>query len=91
MPKTISGSEIGNNFNEISSICHTSQEPVFITFNGQNDLALMSIELYESLIGRLELYRLLGEGRAAIDEGHKLPLSEAVAKLKRRRKERADG
>jgi hypothetical protein len=38
---------------------------VFITKNGEGDLAVMSIETYEELAGSNELYRLIQEG---IDE-----------------------
>ncbi|MDP4160454.1 MAG: type II toxin-antitoxin system prevent-host-death family antitoxin, partial [Bacillota bacterium] len=31
-------SDLRNNFNEISEICHKESEPVFITKNGQGDL-----------------------------------------------------
>jgi PHD/YefM family antitoxin component YafN of YafNO toxin-antitoxin module len=37
-------------------------EPVFITKNGHGDLAVMSIEAYETFCGRYELYHLLDEG-----------------------------
>ena len=37
-----------NNFNEISEICHTESEPVFITKNGQGNLVVMSMALYEN-------------------------------------------
>ena len=36
--------------NEISDLCHKSQEPVFITKNGYGDLVVMSIEAYEKLV-----------------------------------------
>ena len=35
------------NTNEISEICHNSDEPVFITKNGYGDLVVMSMEVYE--------------------------------------------
>lgn len=38
------------NTNEISEICHSKNEPVFITKNGYGDLVVMSIEIYELLI-----------------------------------------
>ena len=91
MPTVISSLDLGSKFSEISSICRKSQEPLFITNNGQDDLAILSIELYESLIGKLELYRLLGEGREAINEGRKLPLNEAMAELRNRNKVRLNG
>ena len=39
--------ELRNNYNEISRICHESQEPVYITKNGTNDLVILSNEAYE--------------------------------------------
>jgi PHD/YefM family antitoxin component YafN of YafNO toxin-antitoxin module len=48
--------------------------------NGQGDLAVMSIEMYEALAGKLELYRLLDEGRAAVKAGRKRPLEEVIRK-----------
>jgi PHD/YefM family antitoxin component YafN of YafNO toxin-antitoxin module len=63
--------------------CHESREPVFITKNGQGDLAVMSMETYEMLNGKLELYRLLDEGRAAVKAGKKRPLQEVMRDIKR--------
>jgi PHD/YefM family antitoxin component YafN of YafNO toxin-antitoxin module len=77
-----------NNYNEISKFCHESREPIFITKNGQGDLAVMSIETYEMLNGKLELYRLLDEGRAAVKEGRKRPLADVMRDI---RQEIADG
>lgn len=39
--------ELRNNYNEISKICHETQEPVYITKNGTNDLVILSNEAYE--------------------------------------------
>lgn len=39
--------ELRNNYNEISRICHETQEPVYITKNGTNDLVILSNEVYE--------------------------------------------
>lgn len=78
MPNIKSSTDLRNNYNEISKFCHESREPVFITKNGQGDLAVMSIETYEMLNGKLELYRLLDEGRAAVKEGRKRPLADVM-------------
>ena len=69
MPCIKSSTDLRDNYNEISTFCHQSREPVFITKNGKGDLAVMSIETYESLSGKLELYRLLDEGEEAIRQG----------------------
>ncbi|MDR1689076.1 MAG: prevent-host-death protein [Clostridiales bacterium] len=76
MPNIQPSISLKNNYNEISAFCHTNREPVFITQNGQGDLAVMSIELYEMLNGKLELYRLLDEGRAAAKAGLIQPYDE---------------
>ena len=39
--------QLRNNYNEISRICHETQEPVYITKNGTNDLVILSNEAYE--------------------------------------------
>jgi prevent-host-death family protein len=59
-------SDLRNNFNEVSDICHRENEPVFITKNGKGDLVVMSVALYEQQRALLDLYRMLG---AAEDEG----------------------
>jgi prevent-host-death family protein len=62
MPKIRPSSDLRNRYNEISEFCHKNSEPVFITKNGKGDLAVMSIETYERLVGKFELYKLLDEG-----------------------------
>ena len=37
------------NTNEISNQCHESNEPIFITKNGYDDLVIMSNETYNSI------------------------------------------
>ena len=86
MPKIHSSAELRNSYNEISTFCHNYSEPVFITKNGKGDLAVMSIESYEQLVGRSELYSLLQEGLDDIAEGKTRPFAEAMSDLRSRRK-----
>ncbi len=58
-----------NNYNEISTICHATKSPVYITKNGVGDLAIMSIELYELLIDKYEWYKELEKGRDSLEKG----------------------
>ena len=87
MPTIKSSTDLRNNYNNISNFCHKNREPVFITKNGQGDLAVMSIDLYEMINSKLELYHLLAEGRTAISEGRKRPLDEAMQDLRKRAEE----
>lgn len=82
MPSIKSSTELRNNYNEISKFCHDHEEPIFITKNGQGDLAVMSIEAYELLSGKLELYHALDEGRAAVKAGKTRPLSDVMQDLR---------
>lgn len=86
MPTIRSSADLRNSYNEISTFCHDYSEPVFITKNGKGDLAVMSIEAYEQLVGRYELYGLLQEGLADVEEGKTRPFSEAMSDLRSRRK-----
>ncbi|MCD8175303.1 MAG: type II toxin-antitoxin system Phd/YefM family antitoxin [Phascolarctobacterium sp.] len=86
MPTIKSSTDLRNNYNEISTLCHSSSEPVFITKNGMGDLAVMSIETYEDLIGRFELYGLLQEGFNDIAAGRIHPAAEAIAEIRAGRK-----
>ena len=43
----------------------------------------MSIETYETLSGKLELYRLLDERRVAVKAGKKRPLQDVMKDIKR--------
>ena len=85
MPHIRSSADLRNNYNEISTFCHDHAEPVFITKNGRGDLAVMSIETYEQLTSRFELYTLLKKGLDDVAEGRTRPFSEAMAELRSRR------
>lgn len=86
MPNIRSSADLRNNYNEISSFCHEYDEPVFITKNGKGDLAVMSIEIYEDMKGRFELYSRIYEGMQDIENGRTRPVSEAFADLRKKRK-----
>lgn len=68
---------IRKNYNEISTLCKTTKESVFLTKNGQGDLVVMDIGTYsqresmlklrEQLVG-VEEDRLAGKKGVSIDE-----------------------
>ncbi|MBI9101661.1 MAG: type II toxin-antitoxin system Phd/YefM family antitoxin [Spirochaetales bacterium] len=66
-----------NDYSSISSMAHQSQEPIFITKNGEGDLVVMSIEAYEERekvlrhresILEAELSRISGEKTYKLEE-----------------------
>ena len=76
MPVIKKSAELRNNYGEISAFCHKYREPIFITKNGEGDLAVMSIETYETLSGKNELYQLIQEGIDDIKNGRTLTEEE---------------
>ena len=86
MPTIRSSADLRNSYNDISTFCHTYNEPVFITKNGKGDLAVMSMETYEAMAARSEIYDLVREGVEDMEQGNTRPFSEAMADLRARRK-----
>ena len=82
MPTIRPSADLRNSYNDISEFCHKYTEPVFITKNGQGDLAVMSIETYELLAGKMELYKLLDEGLSADNEGRKKSSKKVFADIR---------
>lgn len=52
------------NTNEISDVCHSRREPVFITKNGYGDLVVMSIETYEEMLDTAAIDKAIFEAEA---------------------------
>lgn len=52
---------IRQNYNEISALCKETQEPVFLTKNGEGDLVVMDIAVYDQRVQQLELREKLLE------------------------------
>lgn len=65
------------NTSEISQMCKNSNEPIFITKNGYNDMVIMSAEVYEK-IRLYSVYEKLAEAEADIAQGR---ISDAKASL----------
>ena len=82
MPVIRSSAELRNNYKTISDLCHKRSDPVFITKNGQGDLAVMSIEAYDKLQARLEMYAELLQGLKDIDEGRIRPAADVMAEIR---------
>ena len=71
--------------NELSDLCHKSQEPVFITKNGYGDLVVMSIEAYEKLICDMRVDAAVMEAEKEVQEGAEpLDARQALAGLRRK-------
>lgn len=86
---------IRKNYNEISTLCKATKEPVFLTKNGEGDLVVMDIETFsrrESMLRLREQLILVEEDRLAgkkgysieeVDEMMKKTIREAADELRR--------
>ena len=85
MPIIKSISSLRHRTREIASICHKKDEPVYLTTNGEGDLVVMTIDHYERLKARIDLFEKLGVAqaqRAAGDKG--ITHRQMMMKLRRR-------
>lgn len=86
---------IRKNYNEISALCKATQEPVFLTKNGEGDLVIMDIatfsrresmlRLREQLVA-VEEDRLMGKKGFLIDEVDEMmkkAIKDSVNELRR--------
>jgi prevent-host-death family protein len=84
MPTIRPSADLRNKYNEISKFCHDNLEPVFITKNGTGDLAVMSIEAYELMAGKLELRSLIYEGLDQYKHGKVKPIKRSMQSIRSR-------
>jgi prevent-host-death family protein len=82
MPVIRKSADLRNRYGEISDFCHKYHEPVFITRNGEGDLAVMSIETFEEITGGNELYKTIQEGIDDIENGRILTENEILKNMK---------
>jgi prevent-host-death family protein len=82
MPAIRKSADLRNNYSEISEFCHSYKEPIFITKNGKGDLAVMGIETYEEMNGRLELYQNILTGLTQIKNGETVSEKKMMKKIK---------
>jgi PHD/YefM family antitoxin component YafN of YafNO toxin-antitoxin module len=73
------------NTNEISDLCHSKNEPVFITKNGYGDLVIMSLEAYEAMLDEYESDKEIAEAEAEYLMDGKLHDARETLKTLRRK------
>ncbi len=64
-------SDLRNKSNEISKLVHMSNEPIYITKNGEGDMVLMSMEYFSKLELKLELLSKLSVAQTQKASGDK--------------------
>jgi prevent-host-death family protein len=83
---------IRNNYNEISTMCKETGEPVYLTKNGEGDLVVMDIEAFtrrESMLRLRENLVAVEEGRLSGNQG--ASIDDVTALMLKAVKEVIDG
>jgi len=81
MPVIKESADFGNSYINISEFCRKYNEPVIVTRNGESDLAVMNIGIYEEITGIRSLLNLLEEADNEIESGNFLTEEEMDKKL----------
>jgi len=78
-------SDLRNKSNQLSALAHESNEPIYITKNGEGDLVVMSIQHYRSLQLKMDLFSKLAVAQAQEERGEKGKHVREVMKEARKR------
>jgi PHD/YefM family antitoxin component YafN of YafNO toxin-antitoxin module len=70
------------NTTEVSELCHSKQEPIFITKNGYGDMVIMSMETYERQLAMTDIFEKLAVAEKQIQNGELLNGDEVFARLR---------
>ncbi len=70
------------NTSEISDICHKSEEPIYITKNGYGDMVIMSMEVYQSIMQKVEVYKDVEVSELQIEAGQVREARDALADMR---------
>ena len=68
---------------KVSEMCHKSSEPILVTKNGYGDMVLMSIEAFEKIYQKEQLYRDLEISENEIRSGKTREAREALADVRK--------
>ena len=68
MPQIIPIKDLKNT-SEISEMCHKTDEPIYVTKNGYGDMVIMSMEIYESTMRQIAMYRDIEISEKQIEAG----------------------
>lgn len=81
MPQIIPIRDLKNT-GDISQLCHSTDDPVFITKNGYGDMVIMSMEVYEKSLFLHNIAQKLNEAEEQIEKGE---ITDAKSSLKKLR------
>jgi len=81
MPRIIPIRDLKNT-SEISQLCHSVKEPIYITKNGYGDMVIMSMETYNERMYMSEVYEKLVAAEEQVEYGKVLNANDVLKKLR---------
>ena len=81
MPQIIPIKDLKNT-SAVSEMCHQLDEPVYITKNGYGDMVIMSMEHFDRLNERMQIYDALNRSEHDIQDGCVKDARESLASMR---------
>ena len=66
----------------ISQLCHSTDDPIFITKNGYGDMVIMSMEVYEKTMFIQAVSEKLSKAEEQIERGEVSDAKDSLSKLR---------
>ena len=67
---------------ELSQLCKSVSEPIFVTQNGYGDMVILSMETYSRIMEKNHLYTKLAEGENSISQGNVIDGFKSLADIR---------
>lgn len=81
MPKIIPIKDLKDTTN-VSALCHRTDEPIYVTKNGYGDMVLMSMELFETMRKKWDVYSEIELSETQIKQGKTKDAKKALAEVR---------
>ena len=76
--------ELGNKYNEISTLCKETRKPIYITVNGNVDTVILSLEQFNQMQGELEILMMLLEAEDDVRNNKISPIEYTFNDIRRK-------
>ena len=73
--------DLRNRYKEISELCKTTGQPVYITVNGREDTAIVDSKMIDELYQTIKLMQEITQGIADVSAGRIMSLEDAKKRL----------
>ena len=68
--------------NKFTEKCKKSDEPIFVTKNGYGDIVCMSIELYESMLEKIDVQKKINDAMLQMKNNEVIDGKDFIKELK---------